>query len=66
MKRYEFRAGCILMGWCPVEAAIELRTSIQTIIDLETGCMEEELQGAVVTRAAEVFQRHGVRLSASA
>lgn len=51
MERWAFKTGCILMGWGPVEAAIELRTSIDTIMKLEDGPLDDVLAGEVVRRA---------------
>ena len=58
MERWAFKTGCILMGWGPVEAAIELRTSIDTIMKLEEGPMGDVLAGEVVRRARDIFQDH--------
>lgn len=56
MERWAFKTGCILMGWGPVEAAIELRTSIDTIMKLEEGPMDDVLAGEVVRRARDIFR----------
>ncbi|MGA0543224.1 hypothetical protein JWJ88_14500 [Paracoccus methylovorus] len=56
MERWAFKTGCILMGWSPVEAAIELRTSIETITKLENGPLDEVLAGDVVGRAKSIFR----------
>lgn len=50
------------MGWCPVIASLELRTSIGTIMDLETGRLDDELSGPVVSRAAEMFKHRGLKI----
>lgn len=46
------------MGWGPVEASIELGTSIGTILDLEDGPLDHTLEGRVIDRADTIFRRH--------
>ncbi|SDK68157.1 hypothetical protein [Aliiruegeria lutimaris] len=57
MKRWEFKVGCTLLGWCPVEAAMELDTSPGTILKHLEGELDAELQGKVIENATKVFQR---------
>ena len=56
MHRWEFRAGLILMGWGPVEAALEFGTSPGTIMELERGDPNAVLEGPLIERAREVFK----------
>ena len=63
MKRYEFKAGMTLMGWCPVTASLELRTSIGTILDLESGDLDAELRGPMISRAKEIFQENRLAIT---
>ena len=56
VQRWEFRAGLILLGWGPVEAALALGTSPGTIMGLETGDPDEELGGPVIERARGAFE----------
>ena len=51
MEGWAFKTGCILMGWGPVEAAIELRTSVDTIMKLEEGPLDDVLAGEAVRLA---------------
>ena len=66
MPRWEFRAGLILMGWGPVEAALELGTSPGTIMGLEEGDPDEELRGPLIERAREVFEDRGLAIRPAA
>ncbi len=63
MKRYQFRAGCILMGWCPVVTSLELRTSIGTVMELENGDLDETLGGQVIDRAETIFREQCLPLN---
>ena len=58
MRRWEFRAGLILLGWGPVEAAIELGTSPGTVMTLEAGEADDLLGGTTIERASAIFERH--------
>lgn len=62
MERWAFRTGCILMGWRPVDAAIELGTSLGTIMKLEEGDLDELLEGKVIERAKNVFRSHKIAI----
>ena len=66
MQRWEFRAGCILMGWSAVEAALELRTSIGTIMKLEDGPLDEVIDHEVAKRAQAVFRKNQLAIAPSA
>jgi hypothetical protein len=46
------------MGWCPVEAALALGTSVGTILSLEEGGLDEELRHRVIDKAHHIFLSH--------
>ena len=48
------------MGWCPVQASLELRTSIGTILQLFDGDLEDEINHHVVDRARVVFDSKSI------
>lgn len=56
VQRWELKAGLILLGWGPVEAALELGTSLGTIQRLETGDLHDVLSGPVIERARAAFE----------
>lgn len=58
--RWQFRVGCILMGWDAVEASLALRTSIGTVINLQEGDLDEKLVHHVAERAMMVFRESGI------
>ena len=50
------------MGWGPGEAALALRTSPGTIMALEEGDLDEELEGVVIARARRAFEDQGLAI----
>ncbi len=51
------------MGWCPVVASLELRTSVGTVMELENGDLDEKLWGQVVDRADTIFRAQSLPLN---
>ena len=66
MKRWELKAGCALLGWCPVEAAMELDTSVGMILVLLEGELDAELEGNVIENTTNVFRRKRLSIASTA
>jgi len=62
MKRWQLKAGLLLLGWCPVRAAIEFDTTAGTITSLLEGDLDEELNHRVADRARHFFLQRNLSL----